>query len=182
MAQMDQIEALFHEARSIPPGEDRTLWLKDHCQGDPELLAEVSALLKANSDMASCATIPRSPEPAVPTAQFGAYRAVELLGRGGMSTVFRAERADGRFEQIVALKIMAAYLAGPEFLRRFEAERQMLASLSHNNITRLLDGGVSSAGDPYLITEYVEGEPLDRYSDERKLDVNARLTIFLQVL
>src|SRR5271170_6821880 len=77
---------------------------------------------------------------------------------------------------------MAAYLAGPEFLRRFETERQMLPTLTHNNTTRLLAGGVSSAGDPYLITEYVEGEALDRYSDERKLDVNARLTIFLQVL
>ena len=182
MTRMDQIEALFHEARSIPPGEGRTLWLEDHCQGDTELLAEVSALLKANSEMASRATIAPAPGPAVPTAQFGAYRAVELLGRGGMSTVYRAERADGQFEQIVALKIMAAYLAGAEFARRFETERQLLATLSHNNITRLLDGGVSSAGDPYLITEYVEGEPLDRYSDERKLDVNARLAIFSQVL
>src|SRR5450755_4999845 len=99
-----------------------------------------------------------------------------------MSTVYRAERADGQFQQTVALKIMAAYLAGPEFLRRFETERQLLATLSHNNITRLLDGGVSSTGDPYLITEYIEGQPLDRYSDERKLDVDARIGIFVQVL
>src|SRR5271170_317836 len=77
---------------------------------------------------------------------------------------------------------MAAHLGGPEFLRRFEIERQMLATLNHNNITGLLDGGVSSTGDPYLITEYVEGQPLDRYADERKLDVDARLGLFLQVL
>ena len=69
------------------------------------------------------------------------------------------------------------FLAGPEFLRRFEIERQLMATLSHNNITRLLDGGVSSSGDPYLITEFVEGEPLDRYADSHKLDVDARLRL-----
>jgi serine/threonine protein kinase len=80
---------------------------------------------------------------------------------------------------MVALKIMAGYLASPDFLRRFETERQLLASLNHNHITRLLDGGVSSAGDPYLITEYVEGQTIDRHSDQRKLDVIARLRMFL---
>jgi eukaryotic-like serine/threonine-protein kinase len=179
---MDQVEALFHEARSLPPGEDRRVWLAARCQGDAGVLEEVASLLEANAEMLRAAAIPPASEPEVPTAKFGAYRAVELLGRGGMSTVYRAERADGQFAQIVALKIMAAHLAGPEFLHRFETERQLLATLSHNHITRLLDGGVSSTGDPYLITEYVEGQPLNRYSDERRLDVDARLGIFLQVL
>ena len=182
MARIDQIEALFHEARSLPHGEDRSVWLEARCHGDADLLREVASLLEANSEMRNAAAAPPAPSLAIPAARFGAYRAVELLGRGGMSTVYRAQRADGQFEQTVALKIMAAHLGGPEFLRRFEIERQLLATLSHNNITRLLDGGVSSAGDPYLITEYVEGEPLDRYSDSRKLDVDARLHLFLQVL
>ena len=121
------------------------------------------------------------PAPGIPTASFGPYRAVELLGRGGMSSVYLARRADGQFDQTVALKIMAGYLTGPEFLRRFETERQLLATLNHNNITRLLDGGVSSAGDPFLITEFVDGQPIDRWCDDRKLDVRARLKIFLQV-
>src|SRR5580658_731490 len=182
MASIDQIEAVFHEARSLPPGEDRLSWLQSRCQGNSELLKEVASLLEANAEMRSAPGVPSAPALAVPTATFGAYRAVELLGRGGTSTVYRAERADGQFEQTVALKIMAAHLGGPEFLRRFEIERQLLATLNHNNITGLLDGGVSSAGDPYLVTEYVEGQPLDRYADERKLDVNARLGLFLQVL
>jgi serine/threonine protein kinase/tetratricopeptide (TPR) repeat protein len=182
MVRIDQVEALFHEARSLPGGEDRLAWLQSHCQGDSDLLKEVVSLLEANVEMRSASSVPPAPTLAVPTAAFGAYRAVELLGRGGTSTVYRAERADGQFEQTVALKIMAAHLGGPEFLRRFEIERQLLATLNHNNITRLLDGGVSSAGDPYLVTEYVEGQPLDRYADERKLDVNARLGVFLQVL
>src|ERR1700682_88312 len=182
MARMDEIETLFHEARSLPNGEHRDAWLRDRCQGDTGLLKEVASLLEANEGMRRASVIPPAPPHAVPEAKFGPYRAVELLGRGGMSTVYRAERADGQFQQTVALKIMAAYLAGPEFLRRFETERQLLATLSHNNITRLLDGGVSSAGDPYLITEYIEGQPLDSYSDSRKLDVNARLGLFLQVL
>jgi serine/threonine protein kinase len=182
MARIDQVEALFHEARSLPNGEDRLVWLEARCQGDAELMEEVASLLQANAALRNAAAVPPAALLAVPTAKFGAYRAVELLGRGGMSTVYRAERADGQFEQTVALKIMAAHLGGPEFLRRFEIERQLLATLSHNNITRLLDGGVSSTGDPYLITEYVEGQPLDRYSDSRKLDVDARLSLFLQVL
>ena len=114
-------------------------------------------------------------------AQFGAYRAVELIGRGGMSAVYRARRTDGQFDQTVALKIMASHLAGPEFLRRFLTERQLLASLNHNHITRLLDGGVSSTGDPYLITELVEGQTIDEYCDERRLGVESRLLLVLQV-
>jgi len=98
-----------------------------------------------------------------------------------MSAVYLAHRADGQFDHKVAVKVMAGYLAGPEFLRKFETERQVLAALHHDHITRLLDGGVSSAGDPYLITEYVEGETIDRYCDRHKLDVEARLRIFLQV-
>jgi tetratricopeptide (TPR) repeat protein len=81
----------------------------------------------------------------------------------------------------VALKIMAGYLSGTQFVRRFEVERQLLASLNHHHITRLLDGGVSSAGDPYLITEYVEGEAINGYCDRLRLDVKARLRLFLQV-
>jgi eukaryotic-like serine/threonine-protein kinase len=181
MARIDQVEELFHEARTVPQ-EDRPAWLESRCQGDADLLHEVASLLEANSEMRSSTPVPASHELTLPAAKFGAYRAVELLGRGGTSTVYRAERADGQFEQTVALKIMAAHMGGPEFLRRFEIERQLMATLSHNNITRLLDGGVSSAGDPYLITEFVEGQPLDRYADSRKLDVDARLLLFLQVL
>ncbi len=125
--------------------------------------------------------LPLRPEPVLPAGLFGAYRAVELLGRGGTSAVYRAQRADGQFDHVVALKVMAGYLAGSEFLKKFDTERRLLASLSHNNITRLLDGGVSANGDPYLITEFVDGMPLDLYCDQHKLDIPARMHIFRQI-
>jgi serine/threonine protein kinase len=181
MSRIEQTESLFHQALAIPPGADRTAWVNEHCRDDDAMLAEVLSLLEARTAMRSDAAPVRPAESFIPTAQFGAYRAVDLLGQGGMSSVYRAERSDGRFDQVVALKVMAAYLADPEFLRRFDTERQLLATLNHNNITRLLDGGVSSAGDPFLITEFVQGEPLDTYCDRRKLSLEARLQVFLQV-
>jgi serine/threonine protein kinase len=181
MASLERIEWLFHESRLRPPGEERRRWLQEQCRDDASTLREVELLLVSHAALSQPAVSRPPVEAAVPTATFGAYRAVKLLGRGGMSAVYLAERADGTFQQTVALKIMAGYLAGPEFLRRFEIERQVLASLNHNYITRLLDGGVSSAGDPYLITEYVEGQTIDRSCDDRKLDIKARVQLFLQV-
>jgi serine/threonine protein kinase/tetratricopeptide (TPR) repeat protein len=176
-----RVESLFHDSLSLPAGVDRDAWIEAQCQGDSDLLREVRSLLEAHAKMEAANRVTPPPAPGIPTASFGPYRATELLGRGGMSSVYLARRADGQFDQTVALKIMAGYLTGPEFLRRFETERQLLASLNHNNITRLLDGGVSSAGDPFLITEYVDGQPIDRWCDDRKLDLKARLRIFLQV-
>jgi tetratricopeptide (TPR) repeat protein len=106
---------------------------------------------------------------------------VRLVGHGGMGAVYLAERADGRFERNVAIKVIAAHLAGEDFLRRFQTEGRLLASLDHPNITSLLDGGVSESGQPYLVLEYVEGERIDRYSDARKLGVRERLRLFLQI-
>src|ERR1035438_8300952 len=123
MARIDQVEALFHEARSLPNGEDRLVWLEARCQGDAELMEEVASLLQANASLRNAAAVPPAASIAVPTAKFGAYRAVELLGRGGMSTVYRAERADGQFDQTVALKIMAAH--------RSEEHTSELQSLRH---------------------------------------------------
>jgi len=181
MATLERMEWLFHESRQRPPGAERRKWLEEQCRDDAATLREVERLLESHAALAASPVNRPPAEAAIPTAQFGAYRAVSLLGRGGMSAVYLAQRADGRFQQTVALKIMAGYLAGPEFLRRFEIERQFLASLNHNHITRLLDGGVSSAGDPYLITEYVEGQTIDRYCDDRQLDIKARVQLLLQV-
>jgi serine/threonine-protein kinase len=190
MPDLDKVESLFHQALELPPDVDRRAWLESHCQGDARLFQETWTLLDARTRMSNTSgntdngtnTAPALPqERPIPTSQFGPYRAVKLLGHGGMSAVYLGERADGQFQHTVALKVMAGYLAGPEFLRRFETERQILASLNHNHITRLLDGGLSSAGEPFLITEYVDGQPVDRYCDDAKLDVKARLRIFLQV-
>jgi serine/threonine protein kinase len=98
-----------------------------------------------------------------------------------MSAVYLAERVDGRFDKRVVVKVTAAHLAGADFLRRFQTEGQLLASLEHSNIPALLDGGVSPSGHPYLVVEYVEGETLDRYADDRRLGIEVRLRLFLQV-
>ncbi len=181
MSRIEQIESIFHEARTMPPGPARTAWVDEQCAGDPELSSEVLSLLHAHAEVSMAAQSPVLPQVDIPSARFGAYEAIERVGRGGTSIVYRARRADGRFNQTVALKILAAYLTGPEFLRRFETERQVLATLNHHNITSLLDGGVSSSGDPYLITEYVDGVTIDRYCDEKKLGIEERLRLFLQV-
>jgi len=181
MTPFDRVQSLFHEALSLPVSADRAAWLEAESGGDTGVLGEVLDLLEAHQAMKTAAGMGSAAEASVPAAAFGPYRAIRLLGRGGMSSVYLAQRADGQFDQTAALKIMAGYLTGPEFLRRFEIERQLLASLNHNNITRLLDGGVSSAGDPFLVTEYIDGQAIDRYCDQEKLAINARLRIFLQV-
>jgi len=178
MPDLDRVESLFHEALALPTEAERLAWLAGECADDLGLFQDVSTLLDARAQMAGSGVPANTPPP---SASFGAYRALHLLGRGGMSAVYLAERADGHFQQKVALKVMAGYLADRDFFRRFEAERQFLAALNHHNITRLLDGGVSSGGDPFLVTEYVDGQTVDRYCEERKLGVESRLRIFLQV-
>jgi non-specific serine/threonine protein kinase/serine/threonine-protein kinase len=178
MTPIERIESLFHQALAQPP-ELRARWIEAQCRNDPPTLEEVLSLVEAHDEMGRERALPECGP--VPGAQFGPYRAVELIGRGGMSAVYRACRADGQFEQTVALKILPAHLAGPEFQRRFQKERQFLATLRHPHITHLVDGGVSSEGDPFLITELIEGQPIDRFCDSRRLPLAARLELLLQV-
>jgi eukaryotic-like serine/threonine-protein kinase len=179
------VAELFHAAREIPSAA-RTEWLEGQTGGRGEVLEEVRSLLIAEEThrrlSLEAAHVPGPKEQCTfPSRQFGPYRTVRLLGQGGMGAVYLAHRTDGQFEQTVALKIMSAQLAGPEFLRKFETERQVLAWLSHPNITRLLDGGVTETGDPYLVMEFVDGQAIDCYSDERRLGVEERLKLFLEV-
>jgi eukaryotic-like serine/threonine-protein kinase len=113
--------------------------------------------------------------------RIGAYQVVREIGRGGMGAVYLSERADGEFRQQVAVKIIRQTLASSETRRHFKRERQILASLNHPNIARLLDGGVSSEGEPFLAMEYVEGVRIDVYADTHQLSTNARLNLFRQV-
>jgi serine/threonine-protein kinase len=113
--------------------------------------------------------------------RIGAYRLLQPAGFGGMGTVWLAERSDGRFDRRVAIKFPGISLSvhGEE---RFRREGSLLGRLSHPNIAQLLDAGISEAGQPFLVLEYVEGEPIDRYCDARSLDIEARLRLFLEVL
>ena len=110
----------------------------------------------------------------------GPYRLLEVLGRGGMGEVFLAERTDGQFEKRVALKLVRAALDDPEARARFLAERQILARLEHPNIARLLDGGVTDDGAPYLVMEWVQGEPITAYCDRLRLGIPERLELLIQ--
>jgi tetratricopeptide (TPR) repeat protein/predicted Ser/Thr protein kinase len=117
--------------------------------------------------------------------RIGVWRAVRTLGRGGMGTVYLVERSEGGFQQHGAMKLLRAGANigefSDEFLRRFEQERQILATLNHEGIARLLDGGRDPQGRPYLVMEYVQGEPIDRACDRERLGVDQRVALFVQV-
>ncbi|HEX5890630.1 MAG TPA: serine/threonine-protein kinase [Pyrinomonadaceae bacterium] len=113
--------------------------------------------------------------------RIGRYRIVSEVGRGGMGAVFAAVRDDGEFEQKVAVKVILSGLNTDTIARRFRNERQILASLEHQNIARLLDGGMSDDGLPFYVMEFIEGEPIDEYCSARDLGLHARLDLFRQV-
>jgi eukaryotic-like serine/threonine-protein kinase len=175
----------------------RSARLEELRRGDPALAAEIEALLAADVRAgplleegvesyagALVAELARSGPAAESLVgrQLGAYRLLREVGRGGMATIYLAERADGQFEQRVAVKLLRRGLDTDDLLERFLAERQILASLGHPNIARLLDGGAADDGRPYLVMEYVEGEPIDRYCDRHRLTVDQRLRLFLTVV
>lgn len=113
--------------------------------------------------------------------RFGSYTIVREVGRGGMGTVYLAERSDGAFEQKVALKIVTRTIIDDETARRFGRERQILASLNHPHIAQLHDGGVSESGEPFLAMEYVEGTRVDEFCDRQSLSTSERLRLFLDI-
>jgi tetratricopeptide (TPR) repeat protein len=187
-----RVEELFHSALQQPESE-REAWLASQARFDPVVYQEVQSLVAADRRHGELsaptpatgqdALAPDTSGEELPGAgqRFGPYRTDRLLGSGGMGAVYLARRADGQFDQTVALKVMAPHLAGEEFVRGFRNERQLLAALAHPNIARLLDGGVASGGDPYLVMEYIEGQLWDRYCADRRLPVEARIRLFLQV-
>jgi serine/threonine-protein kinase len=190
----ERVDALFDAALDLPP-EARAAWLDERCAGEPNLRAEVDALLDLASAPAPVLDEACGPDllPALlgdaargldrqDTGDvIGAWRIVRLLGRGGMGSVFLVERADGQFTQTAALKLVRAGLDTDAITRRFERERQIVASLQHPGIARLLDGGRTPDGRPYFVMEYVEGQPIDRYCDARRLTIEERLALFERV-
>jgi len=191
-----RIEDLFEQALEWPETE-RAARLAENCGEDDALRSEVQALLQAN-DRASgildrgrppiAPSTPLSPlSPLLPLRgaegdgrgiRIGAYALLRELGHGGMGAVWLAERADGQFHRRVALKIIRSGPYSLDMHRRFLAERQILATLDHPNIARLLDGGFTEEGRPYLVMEYVDGLPIDEHCDRHRLDVEARLRLF----
>lgn len=172
-----QIETLFDRALGISDPAAREAYLRESCGTDDTLLGEVRQLLKSYEVWTAELNLP-----APQALRCGPYECVELLGTGGMGSVYRARRVDGQFRQEVAIKFLRGSLQSEFFRARFLAERQILAQLNHPNIARLLDGGATDVGEPYLVMEFIDGEPLDSYCDTRKLKIDARLALFGQVL
>jgi eukaryotic-like serine/threonine-protein kinase len=121
-------------------------------------------------------------EPGLQGQVIGNYTLDNLLGQGGMGTVWLAHRSDGRYEARVAVKLLNPALLGPGGIERFRREGRALGRLTHPNIARLIDAGVTETGQPYLVIEYVEGETITKWCDSRQLDVIARVRLFLDVL
>ncbi len=174
-----RLREIFDRAVRFPQAE-QDAFLRRECGADVALLAEARELLAAHLAAAS-----RPPEgQAIPedvNRMIGPYRLRGQLGQGGMGTVFLALRDDGTFRKSVALKILRRDLATSDLLERFQQERQVLANLDHPNIARILDGGQTPDGLPYYVMEYVEGLPLDKFCDERQLDLQDRVKIFVQI-
>jgi serine/threonine protein kinase len=166
-------------------GEQRQAWIKAQ---EPEIAYRLEILLLEHSVLASDGFLETGvvdlPSTAATLAgqTIGAFEVVSQIGQGGMGSVWLARRNDGRFERQVALKFLNIALLGKEGEDRFKREGKILALLAHRHIAELIDAGVTSAGNPYLVLEFVDGDQIDRYCDQRQLDLPTRIRLFLQVL
>ncbi|HZI21672.1 MAG TPA: serine/threonine-protein kinase, partial [Gemmatimonadales bacterium] len=187
-ARWQALSALLDAALALDPAA-RLAWLAERRREQPDVAAQLERLLdrEARADAEGFldparqdtgAALLASPEARV----LGPWKLERPLGHGGMGTVWLARRRDGRFEGTAAIKFLTFALAGVEGEARFRREGSVLARLTHPNIARLLDAGVSPSGQPYLVLEYVDGAPLDAWCGERRLDGMARLALFQQVL
>ena len=180
------IEALFDEAAALPAAE-RAAFLSRTCGEDLEMRREVESLLAADAVAAeflgqpAVAVAEPPPQATLTGRRVGHYQVEAKLGEGGMSTVYLAVRADDAYQQKVALKVLGSGADRADLSARFRAERQILASLDHPGIARLLDGGTTDDGRPYLVMEHIEGVPLDQYCEARHLGLDARIDLFRQV-
>ncbi len=187
MADIVRVRELFDRCAALPAPE-RIDYLKRVCGDDAELCAEVASLLAcddtqvdplAESVAASAASHFDSAKPWL-GRRVGSYRIVNELGRGGMGSVYLAERADREYENRVAIKLIRGFPTS-EALDRLRRERQVLAGLVHPNIARLLDGGSTDEGQPFLVIEFVDGVPLSRWTEKEQPSLQRRLRLFQQL-
>ncbi|HMJ07301.1 MAG TPA: protein kinase [Chthoniobacterales bacterium] len=190
-APLERLKEIFHSARELPPGE-RDAFLSSACGSDGQLRSEIEALLESDraaddfiadppAQLIADAFGGDSPPPSDAGRMIGQYKLIECIGSGGMGAVYLAERADQQFQMQVAIKLIKRGMDTDAVLRRFQHERQILASLEHPNIARLLDGGTTGDGVPYFVMEYIEGHRIDRYAEEHRLSISERLELFRQV-
>ncbi len=198
----ERADSIFEAALDLPP-EERPAFLAESCGDDQELHALLQRLLAGAEDEATDGDLTEpllaggafrglfgaalrrelagDDAPLPEGTRIGRYRVLRELGRGGMAVVYLAERADGGFDQQLAIKLLQRGFESGELLARFEQERQILAAARHPGIARLLDGGVSDDGRPFLAMEYVEGLPIDQHADLHRLTVRERVRLLVQV-
>jgi eukaryotic-like serine/threonine-protein kinase len=194
------VRKTLEAALETDPSE-RARYLDQACAGDVELRREVESLIQANdqatgtflagqaihhvSDFqgasASGGTNSDTSSDTLQGRRIGPYLVMEEIGHGGMGTVYRAIRDDDQYQQQVAIKVVRGGLGDRLAIQRFKAERQILATLDHANIARLLDGGATADGRPYVVMEYIVGVPIDEYANARGLNVRERLKLFRTV-
>jgi serine/threonine protein kinase len=189
------------EAAQPMDSEKRRAYLDQACASDQSLRREVESLLAADQQAQTgflespplarklekgeflekpwvSASIAEEETQSWVGRRIGPYKVLEIIGEGGMGSVYRAARADEQYKKQVAIKVVKQGLNTPFALARFRAERQILANLEHPNIARMLDGGATEAGLPYVVMELMEGEPIDEYCESRKLSIEERLRLF----
>ena len=178
-----RIKQLFN---AVVDSADPEAALRDQTDASPDEMARVLRLLghaatptRFSAPLAQAAEAMQGPELRA-GERLGPWRLDAPLGEGGMGLVFSAERDDGHYQQRAAIKLLRGWsgLSGPQSLARLARERQILASLSHPHIARLLDGGNTPAGRPYLVMEFIDGLPIDQHADAQGLDLDARLQLF----
>src|SRR6266567_444665 len=190
-----RVDGLLQSALELAP-ERRGGFLQHACAGDEALAAEVESLLTCHRQagdflQASAINVAAQDIAVTEAHQFEEslaceviphYRILEHLGSGGMGSVWLAERSDGRFERQVAVKFINLAMIGSGSADRFRREGAILGKLAHPHIAELIDAGITAKAEPYLILESVEGRPIDEYCDEHALSIEARITLFLDVL
>jgi serine/threonine protein kinase/tetratricopeptide (TPR) repeat protein len=189
-ARWERLQELFSKAVEMPQGERETFIARETAD-EPSMRDELMELLACDRGGstgplthalgAAIDATSRDRRKALVGRVVGNYKLVSVLGHGGTGTVYLGERADRQYSAQVAVKIVDTGQVHGDLGLRFRAERQILASLNHPNIARLLDAGETTEGQPFLVMEYVHGEPLDRYCDRQQLDVRARLQLFVEI-
>ncbi|WP_213807491.1 serine/threonine-protein kinase [Granulicella sp. dw_53] len=183
------IEEIFQGALQRPPTE-RKQYIEEACGNDRELIPEIESLLESDNDAENALRsliaddlkeITKVTSPSEVGLQLGPYLLVRELDRGGMGVVYLAVRSDDQYFQIVAIKMIRKGLDSPERVQRFRIERQILATLNHPNIGAILDGGETKDGRPFIVMEYVEGQPITLASKSRALSIPQRIELFRSV-
>ncbi|HET8650738.1 MAG TPA: serine/threonine-protein kinase [Gemmatimonadales bacterium] len=176
-----ELEPLLDEALELAPDERRR-WLDRLAAQSPRIAHDLELLLRGDLAAERSGFLAGQLDVSLKGMQFGAYRLERPLGQGGMGAVWLASRADGRFEGKAAVKILNLALVNAPGQERFRREGSVLARLAHPGIARLLDAGVGGAGQPYLVIEYVDGQPIDSFAEQHRLGTVERIRLVLQVL